>query len=106
MPQYALIGTHPPDNCPIANKAVKEFVQKTMPELPKLAQGLGIKFLTQVILQPSHKILMIVEAPNAEAVYEMSLKGGLQHFNDMELYGVQTIEEGMKELDQLPPTVY
>ena len=102
MPQYALIGTHPPDNCPISNKAVREFVKKAMPELPNVAEGLGVKFVTQLILEPSHKILMILEAPNAEAVTEMSLKGGLQHFNDLELHIATPIQEGMKELDELP----
>lgn len=105
MPQYVLIGTHPPDNCPISNKAVREFVQKAMPELPKVAEGLGVKFLTQLILEPSHKVLIIVEAPSAEAVTQMSLKGGLQHFNDIELHVARPIEEGMKELPQLP-TIY
>ena len=105
MLQYALIGTHPPDTCPLSNKSVREFVKKMMPELPKIAEGLGIKFLTQVILEPSHKTLMIMEAPNAESVTEMSIKGGLQHFNDNELYVVQSIEEGMQRLDQLP-TIY
>ena len=105
MTQYALIGTHPPDNCPVSNKAVREFVKKTMPELPKIAEGLGIKFQTQLILEPSHKILMLLEAPSAEAVTEMALKGGLQHFNDLELHVAKPIAEGMKEIDQLP-TIY
>ncbi len=58
MPQYALIGTHPHDTRPVSNKSVREFVKKMMPEIPKLAEGLGIKILIRVILEPSHKNLM------------------------------------------------
>ena len=36
MPQYAVIGSHPPDNCPMSNKAVREFLMGMAPKWPEL----------------------------------------------------------------------
>ena len=68
MPQYAVIGSHPPDNCPIANKAVREFLMGIAPKWPELEKELNVKSLSWLHLDPNHKSFQLFEAPNAEAV--------------------------------------
>ena len=50
MPQYAILQSHPPDNCPMTNRAVREFALKNLPELPAKAEKAGVKVLLNIHL--------------------------------------------------------
>jgi hypothetical protein len=105
MPQYAVIHHHPPDNCPIANKAVRAFAQQAYANLPKLEQELGVKTVLNIHLDPGHKALMVLEAPTAEAARDLLVRGGFMHFTDMEFHLVTPIAEILQYADQFP-TIY
>ena len=103
MPQYAVIGTHPPESCPSSNKAVRDAAKRGMAKLPQLAQEFGVKVSTNIHLDPSHMWLTIAEAPNAEAVRDLLYKGGFAQWNDLTIYLATQIEELMKTVDDQPP---
>jgi hypothetical protein len=105
MPQYAVIGTHPPDNCPLTNKAVREFAMKSSQKFPDLARRLGVKVLSELHLDPDHKAFMLFEASNAEAVRDYLLLGGYTHYLNMNLHLVTPIADLLKRADEFP-TVY
>lgn len=102
MPQYAVVGGHPPDNCPLTNKAVRAFAKKTYAQLPKLAKRYDVKVLLDIHLDPGHKAFMLFEAPNAEAVRDFLVVGGFTHFLDLEFYLVTPINEILKHADEMP----
>ena len=102
MPQYAVIGSHPPDNCPLTNKAVRAFAKKTYGQLPKLAKRYGLKILLDIHLDPGHKAFMLFEAPNAEAVRDFLVVAGFTHFLDFEFHLVTPIAEILKHADEMP----
>jgi hypothetical protein len=104
MPQYAVIQ-HPPDNCPLANKAVRGFVQQALTNLPRLEQELRVTTILNIHLDPGHKALMVLEAPTAEAARDFLVRGGFMHFTDMEFHLVTPVEELLRHADQFP-TVY
>lgn len=105
MEQYAVIGNHPPDNCPMANKAVREFAKKTYAKLPKLSKQYNVKILMDIHLDPGHKSLMIFEAPNAEAVRDLLVMAGFPYFLDLEFYLVTPIDQLLKHVEDMP-TLY
>ncbi len=68
MPQYAVIGTHPAADCPIANKKVQEFLMGMASKWPDLEKKLNVKSVSWLHLDPNHKSFQLFEAANAEAV--------------------------------------
>lgn len=102
MPQYAVIGSHPPDNCPLTNKAVRAFAKKAYGQLPKLTKRYGVKILLDIHLDPGHKAFMLFEAPNAEAVRDFLVVAGFTHFLDFEFHLVTPIVEILKHADEMP----
>lgn len=105
MPQYAIIASHPPDICPLTNKAVRDFAKKTYAQLPKLAKRYGVKVLMDIHLDPGHKAFMLFEAPNAEALRDLLVLAGFTHFLSIEFYLVTPINELLKHADEMP-TLY
>lgn len=105
MPKYAVILHHPPDNCPLTNKSVREFFKKTLAELPNVAKQLGVKMEMLIHLDPAHKAMMSLDAPNAEAARDFLVRGGFFHFTEMEFYFVTPMDELAKHVDEFP-TIY
>lgn len=83
MPQYAVIGTHPPDNCPMTNKAVREFVQGSLAHWPELEKEPSVKTLSWLHLDPS----------------------GQAHYLELNLHLVTPIEELVQKMEEAP-TIY
>jgi hypothetical protein len=105
MPQYAVIQSHPPDNCPMTTKSVRDFVSKQFPKNQELANKLGVKVREELHLDPDHKAFILFDAPNAEAVRDYLVQGGYIHFSNLSFYLVTPIAELLKQLDQMP-TIY
>lgn len=105
MPQYAVIQSHPPDNSPLTNKAVRAFCKKAYPQSKALAKRLGVKTLLDIHLDPNHKAFMLFEARTAETVRDFLVQAGYMHFVEIEFHLVTPIEELYKHIDE-PPTVY
>jgi hypothetical protein len=103
MPQYAIIGGHPPGDCPVSNKSARQFAKKALSQMDDLANKLGIKFVVPYThLDPAHKSLMLLEADKAETVRDFLVQGGFFHFLDCELYLVSRIADLMKDIDNVP----
>jgi hypothetical protein len=105
MPQYAVIQSHPPDICPLTNKAVREFAMKSSQKFPDLARRLGVKVLSELHLDPDHKAFLLFEASSAEAVRDYLLQGGYTHFVNMDFHLVTPVAELLKRADEFP-TIY
>jgi hypothetical protein len=105
MPQYALIGTHPPDVCPMSNKAAREMAKKAYAQLPSLCKKYNVKVLLDIHLDPNHKSFMLLEAPTAEAVRDLVLFAGFGYFLDFDFHLVSPIAELLKHADDFP-TIY
>jgi len=105
MPQYAVIQSHPPDNCPVTNRAVREFVMKQFPKNAAIAKKLGVKVQLEIHLDPDHKAFLLFEAPTAEAVRDYLMQGGYVHFSNLDFYLVTPIDDLLKQVEHVP-TVY
>ena len=102
MPQYAIIGSHPPDNCPLTNKSVREFLMKAAPQWPELAKELNVQELSWIHLDPNHMSFQLFEAPSAEAVRDYLYRGGFAHFLELNLHLVTPVEELLNRIDEFP----
>ena len=106
MPQYATIGSHPAADCPLANKAVRDFLMGMAPKWPELEKQLNVKSLSWLHLDPNRKSFELFEAPNAESVRDFLYQSGQAHFLELDFHLVTPIEELLGQMDRLPPTIH
>jgi hypothetical protein len=107
MPQYVVRLEHSSDQCPIANSKVRDRMLKGAPEIPILAQKLGVKFLIgPLILGAEHLSLAVVEAEKAETVQEFILRSGLSQWNSVRVSAAKSLEESIKDWEKSPPPIY
>jgi hypothetical protein len=105
MPEYAVLQSHPPDNCPMTNKAVREFAMKQIPKNPALAKKLGVKVKMEIHLDPDHQAFILFEAPNAEAVRDYLMQAGYMHYSRISFHLVTPVEELLQQAEKVP-TIY
>jgi hypothetical protein len=105
MPHYAVLGTHPPNVCPIASKPARELAIQAYQQLPSLSKKLGVKVLQDLHLDPSHKAFMLFDAPSAEAVRDLLVQAGFMGFLELDLHLVTPIPDLMRQAERFP-TVY
>ena len=103
MTQFALIMTHPPDQCPIANSTVRKLAINMASEMPKLARKFGIHFLAGPLVSNAHKGVAIITAEKVEAINDFLQESGLIQWNSVEVIPSQPMDEALKALDNLKP---
>ena len=103
MPKYVVISNHPPNSCPSANAKIREIGNKLGAEIPPLMKKHNIKPEVMVHLDPGHKLLWVLEAPNSEAVRDMIYDGGFHQYNDFEFYMASSLEWIMGTIQKQPP---
>ena len=79
------------------------MVKEGMPQLPALAEQNGIGIITANIYGPDHKILMVVESGNIEAVREFVRQARLYHWNTVTINATWTPEEALQSLEGIDP---
>jgi uncharacterized protein with GYD domain len=105
MPQYLIVGQHPPDLCPAANETVRKLSADGAAEMPGLAEKLGVKLLATYVPMTNHQVYAAVEADDANAVREFAFQGRLSQWNTVEILQVSTLEEALTRVQELP-TIY
>ncbi|MFI5450511.1 MAG: hypothetical protein ACHQ03_12185, partial [Candidatus Bathyarchaeia archaeon] len=103
MPKYVVISNHPPNSCPSANKVLAEKNKNLSTSLAPLLQKYKVNPHTMLHLDPGHKVLWVLDAPNAEAVRDLIYESGLSQWNDFEFYMTSTLEEITATVEKLTP---
>ena len=102
MPQYLVVGQHPPDLCPSANDKIRKLAAEGGKEMPGLAEKLGVKILATYVPMTNHQVYVAVEADDANAVREFVWQGRLGQWNTVEIYQVSTLDEALTRVQELP----
>jgi hypothetical protein len=103
MSTFVIRSVHSSDQCPTANSKVRELVQKMGPEMPAVADRLGIKMLAgPYVLGAEHETIAVVEADRVEAVNEFLQATGLMQWNSVKTSLAQHLQDAMGDLDKLP----
>lgn len=102
MPQYLVVGQHPPDLCPSANETVRKHALEGAGEIPALAEKLGVKVLATYVPMINHHVYVAVEADDMNAVREFVWQGGLSQWNTTDVYQVSTLEEALGRVQEMP----
>ncbi len=102
MAQYAILGRHEANGCPMASKGAREAAMKAYAALEELSHKHHVKLVQDLHLDPSHKAFMLFEAPSAEAVRDVLLMAGFGSYLDLELFLVTPIAELLPRAAQFP----
>ncbi|GEM_PF-6137155 len=93
MAQYVMIGTHVHSHCPGANGTLRKAWQQVFAELPARREQHGVKLVVGPLhLDPAHKVLVIAEAPSAEALRDFLMQSRLVELQEVELYLTTPLE--------------
>jgi hypothetical protein len=105
MPKYVLLADHTPDLCPSSNARTRAraFEGLGPDTLPKVMADHDVSFaLEPMHLDPSHRTIAIVEAPNVEAVVRFVNDSGLSQWNTVEVCPTTPIGEMMATVGDSP----
>jgi uncharacterized protein with GYD domain len=105
MPQYLIVGQHPPNLCPSANETVRQLAAEGGEQMPGLAEKLGVKILATYVPMTNHQVYVAVEADDANSVREFAWQGRIGQWNTVEIFQTSTLEEALTRVQELP-TIY
>ena len=103
MPLYVLLGQHSADLCPTSNAKSRKLAEDLGANLASLAGKHNVKPVGVYVLGLTHKMVALLEAPNAEAVRAFGMEGNLVQWNSVEIHPAWTMEEALKETQALTP---
>ena len=107
MPQYVLRLTHASDQCPTSNSKIRERVVRSSPEMPKLAQKLGVKFVAgPYVLGAEHESVAVMEAESVEVIEDFLMQSGSIQWNSVKVSPAKLLQEALQDLDDCPPAIY
>jgi hypothetical protein len=104
--RYGLTMTHPPNICPIANKASREIAMSGWKQIPQLSMKHGVKMISFDHFDPEHLVIGIFEAENIESVRDFAMELGLMAWNELKLNPLTPVSDFMDHMDQAPPTIF
>jgi hypothetical protein len=104
MPQYLIVGQHPPDLCPSSNEKIRALASEAGQGMPALAEKLGVKVLATYVPRTTHQVFVAVEADDANSVRELAWQGRLAQWKTVEILP-STLEETLGRRGELP-TIY
>ncbi len=103
MPTFVITTVHTPDQCPTSNSRLRKRIQELGPQIPKIAERLGIKMVVgPLVLGSEHGGVVVVEADRIEAVNDFLLESGLIQWQSCRVSLAQTMADALGELSKVP----
>lgn len=101
--QYVIIATHSAEICPTGNAKTRQLMLETAPDIPLIADKAGVKILAGPYVNREHMTVAVVEAATGEALDEFLMGSRLPQWNSVRVLPSKHLEEGMKEIMEIPP---
>ena len=101
MATFAVIAEHPAELCPTSNAKTREMMREGAPQIPQIAEQLGVDIVTLHVFGPDHIVLAVVEANDIEAVREFILQSRLIQWNTTKIHATYTMEEALARADDM-----
>jgi hypothetical protein len=101
MGTFAVIAEHPPELCPTSNARTRQMMKEGAPQIPQLAERLGIDIVTLRVFGPDHIVLAVVEASDIEAVRDFIFQTGLIQWNTTNIYPTYSMVDALARADEM-----
>ena len=101
MGTFAVIAEHPPELCPTSNARTRQMMKEGAPQIPHLAEQLGVDIVTLRVFGPDHIVLAVVEADDIEAVRDFIFQTGLIQWNTTSIHPTYSMDEALARADDM-----
>ena len=101
MGTFAVIAEHPAELCPTSNARTRQLMKEGAPQIPQLAEQLGVHIVTLRVFGPDHIVLAVVEANDIEAVRDFIFQTGLIQWNTTSIHATYSMEEALAKADDM-----
>jgi hypothetical protein len=101
MATFAVIAEHPPELCITSNAKTRQMMKEGAPQIPQLAEQLGLNIITIRVFGPDHILLAVVEADDIDAVREFMFQSRLIQWNTTKIYATYSMEEALAKADSM-----
>jgi hypothetical protein len=95
---YAVLASHGPEICPTSNAKSRDFVMQTAPQIPKIAEKVGVKVLAGPYVSREHISVIIVEASTSENLDTFLVESRLPQWNSCHILPALPMEQGVEEI--------
>ena len=75
--------------------------ERWAPQIPQLAERLGVEIVTLRVFGPDHIVLVVVEATDIEAVRDFIFQSGLIQWNTTKVHATYSMEEALARADDM-----
>ncbi len=103
MATFAVIAEHPPNLCPTSNAKTRQIMKEGAPQVPQLAEQLGVNIITLRVFGPDHILLAVVDADDIEAVRDFAFQSRLAQWNTVKIHATYSMEEALELIDGMEP---
>ena len=97
---HMLVAKHGPETCAAVVPELRDKALAALNERDKIAKKLGITIEGGWTDMPGHTIYMVIDAPNAHVVQQLSMEMQLMEWNTVSVNPVVTLVETKKVLEQ------
>jgi hypothetical protein len=95
---HMVVATHTPESCPMNDASLAKKVLAANQRTAEVGKKLGVTVQGSWTNMPAHIIFMLVDAPNAHVLNQMSIELELMKWNTAIIYPVSTMQEAMATL--------
>ena len=107
MPIFVLTSTHTADQCPTANSKVRERIMDQAPQIPKIAERLGINIvLGPLVLGAEHESVTVVETDKVETINDFLVETGLVQWQSTRVSLARPLPDALGEIERMPAALY
>jgi hypothetical protein len=99
---FVLIAEHTADICPTSNGRVRELMLSGAPDIPKIAQNVGVKIVAGPYVSREHITVTIVEAKSGEDLDRFLLESRLAQWNSVRVVPSIPMQEALEEIASQP----
>ena len=90
---HLAVIAHGPDTCAAVEEELKEIAETGLRGLPEKAGELGATVEGGWVDMPAHRMWLLVDAPNAHVVSQLTVDQKIFHWNTVTIHPVITLEE-------------
>ena len=101
--QFVLLAEHTAEVCPTSNTKTRDLLLQTAQDIPGIAQRNGVNILAGPLVNREHIVVVVVEADRSEAVDRFLVEARFPQWNSVRILPSQSIEEGMKDVQESTP---
>ena len=101
MGTFAVIAEHPPELCPASNARTRRMMNEGAPQIPQLAEQLGLDIVTFRVFGPDHVLLAVVEANDIEAVRDFIFQTRLIQWNTTHIHATYSMDEALARVNDM-----